>query len=207
MELNKPLFTGSLVCFTPIDYEHDPQVESRWTHDTEYLRLVSLDPAIPLSPPQVRKKLEAIEKECGEGKNQFYFALRPAVQSEEKSSESLGRLVGFARVFWLSWNNSTAFISLGIGDPVDRRQGYGGEALKMLLRFCFSELNLYRLTALVPEYNTPALRLFLKAGFSVEVRQREALHRDGRRWDLLYLGLLVDEWERQQMPEFEFGGL
>jgi RimJ/RimL family protein N-acetyltransferase len=38
------------------------------------------------------------------------------------------------------------------------------------------------------------LRFFEKAGFIVEVRRRQALNRDGRRWDLLHLGLLQQEW-------------
>ncbi|MCI0520159.1 MAG: GNAT family N-acetyltransferase, partial [Chloroflexi bacterium] len=68
-------------------------------------------------------------------------------------------------------------------------------ALDLLLRFAFRELNLYRLTALVADYNEPAKRLFAQAGFVEEVRRREALHRDGRRWDQLFLGLLRQDWE------------
>jgi len=66
--------------------------------------------------------------------------------------------------------------------------------LRLLLRYAFDELNLYRLTAVVPEYNPIALHLFSKAEFLEEVRQRKALNRDGRRWDLLHLGILHEEW-------------
>jgi RimJ/RimL family protein N-acetyltransferase len=45
----------------------------------------------------------------------------------------------------------------------------------------------------VPSYNTPALRFLEKHGFVEEVRNREALFRDGRRWDALTLGLLRTE--------------
>jgi RimJ/RimL family protein N-acetyltransferase len=65
----------------------------------------------------------------------------------------------------------------------------------MLLGYAFDELNLYRLTAVVPEYNQAALRLFENAGFVQEVRRREAINRDGRRWDLFHLGLLESEWK------------
>jgi RimJ/RimL family protein N-acetyltransferase len=85
-------------------------------------------------------------------------------------------------------------VRLGIGDAADRGKGYGSEAIKLLLRYTFEEINLHRLSAAVPEYNLPALRLFDKAGFSIEVRQRQFLHRDGRRWDMLGLGLLRSEW-------------
>ncbi len=88
----------------------------------------------------------------------------------------------------------SAGLRIGIGDPKDWRKGYGGEALDLALRYCFDEINLFHLDARIPEYNLAARRLFEKAGFSEETRQREYLERDGRRWDLLHLGLQSEEW-------------
>jgi RimJ/RimL family protein N-acetyltransferase len=67
----------------------------------------------------------------------------------------------------------------------------------MLLRFVFAELNLFRVTAYVPEYNEGATALLNNFGFVEEVRRRQALERDGRRWDLFVFGLLKDEWLNQ----------
>jgi RimJ/RimL family protein N-acetyltransferase len=64
-----------------------------------------------------------------------------------------------------------------------------------MLRYAFMELNFFRLGAIIPEYNLPALNLFQKAGFIEEVRRREALNRYGRRWDNLHLGLLQEQWQ------------
>ena len=84
---------------------------------------------------------------------------------------------------------------LGIGDPDDRGRGYGSEALGLMLNYAFQELNLYRLTAVIPENNPAARHLFEEAGFQEEVRRREALHRGRRRWDVIHMGLLRAEWE------------
>ena len=67
----------------------------------------------------------------------------------------------------------------------------------MLLRFAFAELNLFRVTAIVPEYNEAAIALLKKFGFIQEVCRRKSLERDGRRWDLYVFGLLRDEWLSQ----------
>jgi len=190
MSIEIPLFYGNLICFTPIDREKDPEIESHWTHDPEYMRMVSLAPARPLAPSGVKKKYEAIEKAAEEGKNSFYFAVRTVPREGVES-----RLAGFVLINWIEWNNGVGNVSLGIGDPKDRCHGYGTEALNMVLRYAFFELNLFRLTAIVPEYNQAALRLFHKAGFVEEVRQRQALSRDGRRWDLIHLGILRQEME------------
>jgi RimJ/RimL family protein N-acetyltransferase len=84
---------------------------------------------------------------------------------------------------------------LGIGAPDDRRKGYGREALGMLLEFAFAELNLYRLSAMIPEYNPAALALFQEYGFTQEACRRSALGREGKRWNLYHYGLLTDEWQ------------
>jgi len=62
------------------------------------------------------------------------------------------------------------------------------------LRLAFNELNLHRLTVMLPEYNIRGIELAKKFAFSEEVRRREVIFRDGRRWDSLQLGLLRSEW-------------
>lgn len=185
MKIEEPLFVSKHVCLAPIDHDQDPEIESRWTHDGEYLQLVSMEPARPLSPAQLREKYEKIEKEIEESKSLYYFTIRMRTDD---------RLIGFSKLYWIEWSSGTGFVELGIGDEGDRCKGFGTEALNMLLRYAFAELNLHRLTALVPDYNIAAKRLFGKCGFVEEVRRRQALDRFGQRWDLLHLGILSREW-------------
>jgi RimJ/RimL family protein N-acetyltransferase len=152
------------------------------------MRLLDLKPARPLSPAMVKKQYEAVEKEMDEDKNLFYFTIRAREDD---------RLIGKALVEWIDWTNGNGYIRLGIGSADDRRKGYGSQALSMLLRYAFGELNLYRVTAVVPAYNEGAIRLFQKFGFMEEVRRRKALNRDGEIWDLLSFGLLNAEWRDQ----------
>ena len=107
------------------------------------------------------------------------------------------RVVGFGAIFRIEWNNQAGMLALGIGDVADRGQGYGREMLFLLLRYAFDELSLFRVSAALPEYNEVALCLFKKFGFVEETRRRQALYRDGRRWDLMAYGLLKSEWEDQ----------
>jgi RimJ/RimL family protein N-acetyltransferase len=191
MDIETSLYEGRLIRLGPIDHEKDPAIESKWTHDAEYLRLLDPQPARPISPAGMKKKYEAIEKEIEESKNLFYFTIRLRSEDPEQND----RLVGFARLYEVEWNHGVSQVVLGIGDPDDRRKGYGSEVLNLLIRYAFAELNLFRLSAQIPEYNPGALRLFQKAGFIEEVRRRQALNRDGRFWDLIHEGLLRDEWQ------------
>jgi RimJ/RimL family protein N-acetyltransferase len=203
MDMDRSLFEGRLIYLAPLDPDRDAEVESRWTHDADYLRSLNADFARPLSPARMKKRYADLEKNIEEAGKQFYFTIRLREPDGEAGPEAgkperMSRMLGFLHIKWISWSNGTANISLGIGDPADRRKGYGSEALKMGLHYAFAELNLHRLAAIIPEYNLAALQLFERAGFVEEVRQRQALARDGRRWDLLGYGIFRDHREAGQ---------
>src|SRR3990172_8218026 len=189
-DIQTQLFEGLDIRFGPIDHEKDPEIEARWTHDSSIMRMMDVAPARPLSAALVKKQYEKLEKQIEEDKNIYYFAIRAREDD---------RLIGRAVIAWIEWANGHGFIGLGIWAAEDRGKGYGSQALSMLLRFAFAELNLFRLSAIVQEYNTVAINLLKKHGFVEEVRRRQSLERDGRRWDLLVFGLLNDE--RRNPPE------
>jgi len=185
MEIQTPLFEGQLICLASIDHDNDPEIESQWTHDSEFMRMLYTEPMRPLSPTQVKKKYEAIEKDLEESKNLFHFTIRARLDD---------RLLGFASLYWIEWTNGAGMLKLGIGNRTDRGHGFGSEALRLMLRYAFTELNLHRLGATIPEYNPVAQHIFAKAGFVEEVRRRQAINRDGQRWDLIHVGILREEW-------------
>jgi RimJ/RimL family protein N-acetyltransferase len=219
MDITTSLYEGKLVRLGPVDFEKDPQVESKWTHDSEYLRLTGARLGLPASVERIKKKCEAIEKAMDEAKNIFHFAIRLRAEdgkpsngvpsdAQPTSDGAAGepkdgkpaeggpheRLLGFAVLEWVSLANGNAYLRLAIGNPADRRKGYGSDTLRLLLRYAFGELNLHRVSVNVPAYNTAALAFFQKFGFVEELRRRKALQVDGQTWDALTLGLLREEW-------------
>jgi RimJ/RimL family protein N-acetyltransferase len=119
-------------------------------------------------------------------KDSFVFAVRP-LESDE--------LLGLIFLDGILWSNRTAWIALAFGEEQNRGKGYGYEAMQLLLRFAFHELNLHRVQLSVFEYNIRAIKLYEKLGFVREGAQREFLQRDGRRYALIFYGLLIHEWE------------
>jgi RimJ/RimL family protein N-acetyltransferase len=179
------LFEGQDIRFGPIDFENHPEIESRWTHDAEFMRLMELKPVRPLSTAMVKKQYEAIEKEMEEQRTLFYFTIRARENDQ---------LIGKALIEFVDWSSGNAYLRLGIGDAEYRGRGLGSQSLRLLLRYAFGELNLFRVSAVVPAYNTGAIRLFQNFGFMEEVRRRKAMHRDGEFWDVIGFGLLNSEW-------------
>jgi len=187
-DIQTQLFEGKDVRLGPIDHQKDPEIESKWTHDSEFMRMMEISPARPMSAAIIKKQYEKLEKQIDESKNLYHFAIR---------AKEDDRLIGKADVQWIEWTNGNGWIQLGIGSAEDRRKGYGSQVLRMLTRFAFAELNLFRVSARIPEYNEAAIALFKKFGFEEEVRRRQALDRDGRRWDLLVFGLLNSDWQNR----------
>ncbi|MCL4561325.1 MAG: GNAT family N-acetyltransferase [Chloroflexi bacterium] len=177
------LLEGKLVYLGSFDPEGDAEVESVWTHDPEYTHLFLMEPARPLSPGQIRKKHQAEGKADQE---RFFFSIRKREDN---------RMIGLVVLDWINWPSGYGRLALVIGDPRDRGHGYGSEALQLLLKYAFTELNLSRLTAFTFEYNLVGIHMLEKAGFLIEVRQRQAINRRNQRWDLLVLGALKEDWQ------------
>jgi GNAT superfamily N-acetyltransferase len=94
----------------------------------------------------------------------------------------------------IRWSHGDTFVAIGLGDRDYWGRGYGTDAMRVMLRYAFMELNLWRVSLDVFQYNPRALQSYLKADFVVEGRARQMLRRDGRRWDFIYMGILREEW-------------
>lgn len=183
--INSPLFVTSNIRLTAIDPEKDAPVESRWTHDPDYARL--LDPEVPARPTHVKGLKERYEKclkRSEETHNEYYFAVRRREDEET---------VGFLRIPFIAWSHDTALLKLSFGDA-SALQRYGQETLTLALVYMFGELNLFRVIAAFPEYAEDYIDLFRQSGFVLEIRQREYIFGRGHTWDNLRFALLRDEW-------------
>lgn len=81
-------------------------------------------------------------------------------------------------------------------DPAHGGRGYATEAVAELLRICFVDLGLRRVTALCFADNTASWRLMERVGLRREAHNvRDSLHRSGRWLDGYAYALLADEWQ------------
>ena len=79
--------------------------------------------------------------------------------------------------------------------PDHTGHGYASEAVRELLRLCFDELHLRRVTADCFADNEASWRLMERVGMRREVHTlQESLHRSGEWLDGLGYALLADEW-------------
>jgi RimJ/RimL family protein N-acetyltransferase len=111
-----------------------------------------------------------------------------------------GRLIGLTTFSNLDPDNGSVLFHISIGEPDAWGNGYGTEATELMLWLAFDRIGLHRVGLSVFGFNERAIRSYEKAGFRVEGREREAIIRDGQRWDELSMGILQPEWRARQAP-------
>jgi RimJ/RimL family protein N-acetyltransferase len=163
-KMNHKLFEDELICLANIESDIAAEIESKWSHDTEYLRMLGAELSRPLSTAQLKKHYERIEKKAEESASLFYLTMRKPEDD---------RLVGFIRRELFDWNHQAASLQLGIRDAADRGQEYSTQALRLMLRYAFDELNLQRVTLDIFEYNPREIQSYEKVGFVVEGSERK----------------------------------
>jgi RimJ/RimL family protein N-acetyltransferase len=105
-----------------------------------------------------------------------------------------GRLVGLTTFSALDPDNGSVLFHITIGERDVWGRGLGTESTELMLELAFERLGLHRVGLSVFAFNLRAIRAYQKAGFREEGRLREAIVRDGRRWDEVVMGVLRDDW-------------
>ena len=90
--------------------------------------------------------------------------------------------------------NRSAMIGLFIGEKENRNNGYGSEALSLLLDYGFKTLNLHNVMLSVHSDNDRAIACYKKVGFREVGRRREAKYKNGRYVDVVYMDVLSGEF-------------
>lgn len=177
-----PLFNGTLVRLAA-PLPEDKEIFARWTRSDDYLRLLDDDPIRPESAAFYSSF------DSAESNSSSYFHLR-TLEGDH--------LIGFVVLFNIKWSSQSADMAIGIGAPNFRGKGYGQDALRLILNYAFSELNLHRVGLSVMAYNTEAIKAYERVGFVREGVRRQAVQREGTRHDLVLYGILREEWQARQ---------
>lgn len=109
-----------------------------------------------------------------------------------------GRLIGLTTFSNLDPENSSVMFHISIGEADEWGRGYGTEAAELMLWLAFERIGLHRVALSVFGFNERAIRSYENAGFQIEGRDRQAIVRDGQRWDELTMGILAPEWQARR---------
>ena len=167
---------GERCYLSPISMEDVPKY-TNWLNDFEVVMSTTLYSRIV--------DVEAESEALAELKKGYHFAIRL-----NQTNELIGN-IGLNDVDFL---NRNAELGIIIGNKTYWKQGYGKEAIELLLDFTFNILNMKNVYLKVFEFNTPGIKLYEKTGFKIAGRLRKALEINGNRYDLIFMDILAEEY-------------
>lgn len=103
--------------------------------------------------------------------------------------------IGLLSLQNISWRNRSCNIDLYIGNKAWRTRLVTAVSIYRAFEYCFDELNLHRVGAIVYAFNTASWRILEKTGAVRELTLREHVLRDGQLHDMYGYGLLRPEFE------------
>jgi UDP-4-amino-4,6-dideoxy-N-acetyl-beta-L-altrosamine N-acetyltransferase len=92
--------------------------------------------------------------------------------------------VGMVSLFNIDVKHQSAEIGIYV-DPEHQRRGYAADALRMVVRFAFMEMNLHKVYCSILAFNAASVRLFESVGFQPDGIRREHAFARGAFVDVL----------------------
>ena len=170
---------GKKCYLSPIDVD-DVEQFTEWLNDLEVTQNLILYPQI-ISVENEKEFLEKLVKE------HTYSII------DIKKNKLIGNC-GFNAVDNI---NQTAEVGIFIGDKKYWDKGYGTEALILLMDYGFKALNLHNIFLTVYSFNKRGLKSYEKIGFKIIGNKRESLLRDKKRFDIVFMDILYDEFYKK----------
>ncbi|MDZ7272127.1 MAG: GNAT family N-acetyltransferase [candidate division KSB1 bacterium] len=182
--MQPPLFlNGSLIHLRPVDLDADLEMFYRGENDP------LVRDALFLAFPVTRQALRSRLTQQLESREAILFTI---------CTNETGRAVGVTAFFRIDYVSRAAVFYLALLDSEAWGKGYGGEATRLMVDYAFATLNLNRIQLHVCAENTPAIRIYEKAGFVKEGVLRQAMYRRGGYVDFWVMGILREDWERNK---------
>ena len=102
-------------------------------------------------------------------------------------------------VLGLQLESNRGIFGIAIHEPRYWSQGYGQDAVQVMVDAAFRVLPLQRIELLVLPQNLRALRCYEKAGFTREGLLRRYIYNRGKAQDMIIMSILHSEWT-QRLP-------
>lgn len=123
-----------------------------------------------------------------------YFAIEPLAGNPGE-----GQIVGACSLQHIDLRNRHAELGIFMTSTEWRGQGYGTEAVRLLVDYGFEVVRLDKIHLGVYDFNEAGLRSYERVGFRYEGRLRQMFYYQGRCWDEWPMRILRAEWELHRL--------
>jgi RimJ/RimL family protein N-acetyltransferase len=175
------MLTGERILLQPFIDQEGFEEYLRWINAAESTRFLETGRF-----PTDRKQLQLYVEDAQRHKDTLLLKI---------TIKQTRHYIGNIKLGPIDWIHRRGSLGVLIGEPAARGQGYGREAVALLVQHAFAELGLHKITAGAYADHTASLQLFRSLGFQEEGRLRQQLYREGAFHDCIYMGLLKADWK------------
>jgi RimJ/RimL family protein N-acetyltransferase len=178
---------GKKCYLSPCSLE-DAEKWTEWDNDLEVTIPMGEEAYTPYSADKTKEIISNVIK-----KQDHVFSI-----VELKTDKPVGRCMLFA----MDQVDRRAMLGIAIGDKTCWGKGYGQEATKLLLDYGFNLLNLNGIMLGVYSFNKRAINCYKKVGFKEIGRRRQARIIAGKKYDVVLMDILAQEFQSMYVNRF-----
>jgi len=178
---------GKKCYLSPCSLE-DAEKWTEWDNDLEVTIPMGEEAYTPFSADKTKEIISNVIK-----KQDHVFSI-----VELKTDKPVGRCMLFA----MDQVDRRAMLGIAIGDKTCWGKGYGQEATKLLLDYGFNLLNLNGIMLGVYSFNKRAINCYKKVGFKEIGRRRQARIIAGKKYDVVLMDILAQEFQSMYVNRF-----
>ncbi len=179
IEMAKNIFEGD---FVRLREYHKEDIPIAWKYVNDWEVKKYLIPGTPF-PWKFEEEEKWYEELSAKREDNYSFAI-------ERKSDN--QYIGGCGINDLDWKNSVATVGIFLGKNF-LSQGYGTDAMNVLVDFIFSEMNIHKVMLYVYAFNERAVKSYQKVGFKIEGTLRSQIFREGKYHDEIVMGILKEE--------------
>jgi len=176
-----PIITGNSIILREYMPEDINNIMS-WVNNPEITNTLGNSFIYPKTRLGIEKFLNSVMENNSE--------IKGFVISDKKTLEYIGQI----DLFRFDWINRLVAMQIVIGNKTFQNNGYGSEAIMLLIDFCFNTLNLNRIELELYSYNIAAHKCYLKCGFKEEGILRDKVYRNGQYWNSILMSIIKSEY-------------
>ncbi|MFH0816658.1 MAG: GNAT family protein [Methanobacteriota archaeon] len=142
--------------------------------------------------PEVRENLYIRYPMSMEEEERWYEGYLKRLETDRifAIETSGGKHIGNVALHKIDHLNRHAEIGIFIGDKSSWGKGYGPEAMRLLVKFAFEELNLHKVFLMHFEGNERGHKCYIKAGFVEDGVMRDHVFKGGRYKDQIVMSVI-----------------
>lgn len=165
---------GKKIALRPLT-EKDLPICLKWVQDPEVTKYTRFPFAKNL------KEEQKWFRDLSKNQNERLFAI---------VAKDSGKYIGNMGVHHIDTMHKRCFVGILIGDKNYWNKGFGTDAMKTLLQYCFKNLKMHRVALTVLPQNKGGLRCYEKCGFRKEGVLKDESFYKGKFWDCYIMAVI-----------------